>query len=166
MADASSITPQVRRKVYSLLRTKSLTLRGSKNFLQDPDDPIIPPIAHELQRQLDALGYDWDNDTQHVAMRQKHWVVIFRQWPQPPVNLLHACRPDNLQVVPNKGSAYLIAQRKRAAGIHPSKPAYTPPPPVVQPPVLPQKPRDPNLRKYNKTGKYSKKRALHAPGTT
>ncbi|CAL8461570.1 g9332 [Coccomyxa elongata] len=159
------ITPQVRRKVYDLIRTKALTLRGSKNFLQDPHDAFISAIALELQRQLDALGYDWDNDTQHVAMRQIQWAVIFRQWPTPPIDLLHACRPDNLQVVPNKGSAFLIAQRKRAAGVHPSKPAYTPPPPVVQPPVLPEKPRDPSLRKYNKTGKYSKKRAQHTPAT-
>ena len=163
MSDAVSITPQVRRKVHSLLRNKALTLRGSKHFLQDPDDAFISAIAHRLQRQLDALGYDWDNDTQHVAMRQKQWVVIFRQWPTPLVDLLHACRPDNLQVVPNKGSATLIAQRKRAAGIHPSKPAWTPPPPP--PPSPPQKPRDPSLRKYNKTGKYSKKRPQHTPGT-
>ena len=167
MADTVSITPQVRRKVYSLLRNKSLTLRGSKNFLQDPDDAFISAIAHELQRQLHALGYDWDNDTQHVAMRQKQWAVIFRQWPTPPVDFLHACRPHNLQVVPNKGSANLIALRKRAAGIHPSKPAYTPPPPPPpSPPPVPQKPRDPSLRKYNKTGKYSKKRALHTPVTS
>ena len=167
MADTVSITPQVRRKVYSLLRNKSLTLRGSKNFLQDPDDAFISAIAHELQRQLHALGYDWDNDTQHVAMRQKQWAVIFRQWPTPPVDILHACRPHNLQVVPNKGSANLIALRKRAAGIHPSNPAWTPPPPPPpSPPPPPQMPCDPSLRKYNKTGKYSKKRALHAPGTT
>ncbi len=78
-------------------------------------------------------------------MRQKQWVVIFRQWPTPPVDLLHACRPDNLQVVPNKGSANLIAQRKRAAGIHPSKPAWTPPPPPPPPPPVVEKPRNPSL---------------------
>ena len=59
---------------------------------------------------------------------------------------------------PYTGAPALIAQRKRDAGIHPSKPAYTPPPPPVLPPPVPDKPRDPNLRKYNKTGKYSKKR--------
>ncbi|CAL5226124.1 g8941 [Coccomyxa viridis] len=166
MSDAPPITPQIRRKVQTLLRHKALTLLGSKNFSPPSDDAFILPIAHELQRQLDALGYDWDNDTQHVAMRQKQWVVIFRRWPTPLVDLLHACRPDNLQVVPNKGSATLIAQRKRAAGIHPSKPAWTPPPPppVVQP--VPEKPRDPNLREYNKIGKYSRKRVMHIPDTT
>ncbi len=43
MSDASSITPQARRKVYDLLRTKAHTLLGSKNFLLDPDHPIILP---------------------------------------------------------------------------------------------------------------------------
>ncbi|BDA45218.1 hypothetical protein COCOBI_07-0050 [Coccomyxa sp. Obi] len=163
MSDASPVTPQIRRTVITLLRHKALTLLGSRNHHPPSHDAFILPIAHELQRQLDALGYDWHNDTQHVAMRQKQWAVIFRQWPTPPIDLLHACRPDNLQVVPNKGSAQLIALRKRAAGIHPSKPAYTPPPPVVQPLVV-EKPRDPSLRKYTKTGKYSKKRALHTLG--
>ncbi|CAL8469599.1 g9140 [Coccomyxa elongata] len=163
MSDAIPVSPQIRRKVKTLLQTKARSLLGSRNHHPPSDDAFILPIAHELQRQLDALGYDWDNDTQHVAMRQKQWAVIFRHWPTPPIDLLHACRPDNLQVVPNKGSANLIAQRKRAAGIHPGKAAYTPPPPVVQPPVLPEKPRDPSLRKYNKTGKYSKKRAQHTP---
>ncbi|CAL5222633.1 g5028 [Coccomyxa viridis] len=167
MTDPPPITPQVRRKVHHLLRNKALTLLGDRNFIPDPHDPIIPPIAHELQTQFDILGYDWHNDTQHVAMRQKQWAVIFRQWPTPPVDFLHACRPHNLQVVPNKGSATLIASRKRAAGIHPSKPAYTPPPPPPpSPPPVPHKPRDPSLRKYNKTGKYSKKRALHTPATS
>ena len=163
MTDASPITPLVRRKLHDLLRTKAKSLLGSKNFTPPSDDHTLLPIAHELQRQLHQLGYDWHNDTQHPAMRQKQWAVIFRHWPTPPIDLLHACRPDNLQVVPNKGAHTLIALRKRLAGIHPSKPAYTPPPPVVQPPVLPQKPRAPNLRKYNKTGNFSKKRPLHFP---
>ncbi len=158
MSEAPPITPLVRRKVKDLLKAKANTLLGSKNLHPPSEDALILPIAHELQRQLDILGYDWDNDTQHVAMRQKQWAVIFRHWPTPPIDIAHACRPDNLQVVPQKGSASLIAQRKRAAGIHPSKPAFVPPPPIVQPPVVPEKPRDPNLRKYNKTGKYSKKR--------
>ncbi|CAK0785148.1 hypothetical protein CVIRNUC_008354 [Coccomyxa viridis] len=165
MSDASPITPRVRRKVHDLLRNKALTLLGSKTRLPDTHDPLLSAIAHELQRQLDALGYSWDNDTQHVAMRQKQWAVIFRHWPTPPIDIAHACRPDNLEVVPNKGSAFLIAQRKLAAGIHPSKPAYTPPPlPPPSPPPPPQIPRDPSLRQYNKTSKYSKKRTSHTPG--
>lgn len=159
MSDATPITPLVRRKLHDLLRTKARSLLGSKNYTPPSDDDTLLPIAHELQRQFDILGYDWDNDTQHVAMRRKQWAVIFRHWPTPPIDFLHARRSDNLQVVPNKGSASLIAQRKRAAGIHPSKPAFVPPPPVVQPPVIAEKSRDPNLRIYNKTGKYSKKRA-------
>ena len=123
-------------------------------------------IAHELQRQLDALGYDWHNDTQHLAMRQKQWSFILGQWPTPPIDVAHACRPHNLQVVPQKGARTLIAQRKLDAGIQPGKPAFQPPVAPVQPPVVAHKPRDPNLRKYDKTGKYSKKRAPHAPGTS
>ncbi|CAL5224987.1 g7765 [Coccomyxa viridis] len=163
MPDATPITPLARRKVHHLLRNKALTLLGHKNYIPDHDHPLIPPIALELQRQLHALGYDWHNDTQHVAMRQKQWAVIFRHWPMPPIDIAHACRPDNLQVVPQKGSANLIAQRKRLAGIHPSKPAFVPPPPIVHPPVVPEKTRDPNLRKYNKTGKFSKKRVVNSP---
>lgn len=75
-------------------------------------------------------------------MRHNEWAVSFRKWPTPPVDFLHACRPENLQVIPNKGSAHLIAQRKRHAGIHPSKLAYTLPPPVVLPPPVPLKYRD------------------------
>ena len=96
-------------------------------------------------------------------MRQNQWSLILLHWPTPPIDFLHACRPHNLQVVPNKGAHTLIAQRKRDAGIHPSKPAFVPPPPIVQPPVVPEKPRDPNLRKYNKTGQFSKKRLQHTP---
>ncbi|BDA45254.1 hypothetical protein COCOBI_07-0410 [Coccomyxa sp. Obi] len=163
MSDLSPITPLVRRKVKDLLQAKARTLLGSKKHHPPSDDATILPIAHELQRQLDALGYSWENDTNHVAMRQKQWAVIFRHWPTPPIDLLHACRPDNLQVVPQKGAYALIAQRKRDAGIHPCKPAFTPPPPPVLPPPPLEKPRDPKLRKYDKTGKYSKKCAPCTP---
>ena len=89
-----------------------------------------------------------------------HRTKITVGWLKP----LHACRPDALQVVPNKGSASLIAQRKLAASIHPSKPAFITPPPVLAPPQVAEEPRDANLRKYNKTGKICRKRALHTPG--
>ena len=151
------ITPQIRRKVHTLLQTKARSLLGSTHYTPPDDHATVLPIVRELQTQLDLLGYSWDNDTHHPAMRQKQWAVIFRHWPTPPIDFLHACRPQNLQVVPNKGSAHLIAQRKRDAGIHPGKPAFTSLPPPVLPPIVPEMPRDPNLRKYNKTGKYSKK---------
>ena len=92
-------------------------------------------------------------------MRQKQWAVIFLHWPLPPIDLLHACRPDNLQVVPNKGSAYLIAQRKRAAGIHPGKPAFTPPVEVVLPMVA-KKPRAGSLKRELREGPERQGRVL------
>ena len=124
MSDASPITPLIRRKVKTLLQTKARSLLGSSNYTTPSDDATLLSIVRELQRQLDALGFSWDNDTLHPAMRQKRWAVIFRLWPTPPIDLLHACRPHNLQVVPNKGSSFLIASRKTAAGLHPGQPAF------------------------------------------
>ncbi len=129
MSDATPITPLVRRKVHDLLRNKALTLLGPRTTSLTPTMPSYLPSPTNFSDNFDHLGYDWHNDTQHVAMRQKQWAVIFRQWPTPPIDFATRLSPHNLQVVPNKGSAHLIAQRKRAAGIHPSKPAYTPPTP-------------------------------------
>ena len=92
------ITPLVRRD-DQLLCNQARTLLGSNNYTPPSDHATLLPIAHELQRQIHQLGFDWHNDTQHVAMRQKQWPLNLLHWPTPPVDFLHACRPHNLQVV-------------------------------------------------------------------
>ena len=63
--------PESGAKSSDLLNTKARTLLDSNVHLPPSDDVAILPIAQEHQRQLDNLGYNWDNDTRHVAMRQE-----------------------------------------------------------------------------------------------
>lgn len=39
--------------------------------------PTMLSSSQEFHQQVDALGVDRDNNTQHVAKRQEQWLVIF-----------------------------------------------------------------------------------------